>query len=46
MHIGVDRTGMIHAQVLTYSSGDDAKTGIMVIKETKGKLSSVTGDAA
>jgi hypothetical protein len=33
-------------QVLTDSSGDDAKTGIKVIKKTKGKLVSVTGDAA
>ena len=37
---------MIRAQVLTNSSGDDATTGIKVIKKTKGKLSSVTGDAA
>ncbi|MFT5052694.1 MAG: hypothetical protein ACI8QZ_004130 [Chlamydiales bacterium] len=33
-------------QVLTDSSGDDAKTGLKVIKKTKGKLASVTGDAA
>jgi hypothetical protein len=46
LHIGVDRAGMILAQVLTDSSGDDAKTGIKVIKKTKGKLSSVTGDAS
>lgn len=37
---------MIRAQVLTESSGDDAKIGIKVIKKTKGKLASVTGDAA
>jgi len=46
LHLGVDRAGMIRAQVLTDSSGDDATTGIKVIKKTKGKLSSVTGDAA
>ena len=46
MHIGVGRAGMIRAQVLTDSSGDDAKTGLKVIKKTKGKLSSVAGDAA
>ena len=46
LHIGVDRAGMIRAQVLTDSSGDDATTGIKVIMKTKGKLSSVTGDAA
>ncbi|MFT7679649.1 MAG: hypothetical protein ACI8QC_003653 [Planctomycetota bacterium] len=45
-HLGVGRRGMILAQVLTDSSGDDAKTGIKLIKKTKGKLSSVTGDAA
>ena len=45
-HLGVDRAGMIQAHVLTDSSGDDAKTGIKVIKKTKGKLASVTGDAA
>ena len=46
LHIGVDRAGMIRAQVPTGSSGDDAKTGLMVINKTKGKLTSVTGDAA
>ena len=37
---------MIRAQVLIESSGDDARTGLEVIKKTKGKLASVTGDAA
>ncbi|MFT5200625.1 MAG: hypothetical protein ACI87O_003309, partial [Planctomycetota bacterium] len=46
LHLGVDRTGRVLAQILTDSSGDDAKTGIEIIKRTKGKLSSVTGDAA
>ncbi|MFT4542238.1 MAG: hypothetical protein ACI835_004705 [Planctomycetota bacterium] len=46
LHIGVDRQGMIHAQVLTESTVDDAKTGLKIIKKTRGKLSSVTGDAA
>ncbi len=46
LHLGVNRHGQIHAQVLTDSSDDDAKTGIKVIKKTKGKLASVTGDAA
>jgi IS5 family transposase len=46
LHIGVDRRGQIHAQVLTDSSGDDASTGLKIIKKTRGKLSSVTGDAA
>jgi hypothetical protein len=46
LHIGVDCGGQIHAHVLTDSSGDDAKTGLEIIKKTKGKLSSVAGDAA
>ncbi|MFT4542821.1 MAG: hypothetical protein ACI835_005290 [Planctomycetota bacterium] len=46
LHIGVDRKGMIHAKVLTDSTVDDASTGLKIIKKTRGKLSSVTGDAA
>ncbi|MFT4542979.1 MAG: hypothetical protein ACI835_005448 [Planctomycetota bacterium] len=46
LHIGVDSDGQIHAQALTYSSVDDASTGLKIIKKTRGKLSSVTGDAA
>jgi hypothetical protein len=46
LHIGVDRAGQILTQVLTHSSGDDAKNGIKILKKTKGKLASVTGDAA
>ena len=46
LHLGVDRAGMIRAPVLTDSSGDDAKTGIKLIKKTKGVPASVTGDAA
>ncbi len=42
----MDRSGQIHAQVLTDSSVDDASTAIGIIKATKGKVSSVTGDAA
>ena len=46
LHIGVDRSGKILAQVLTDSSGDDATTGLEIINKTKGKLASVTGDGA
>ncbi len=46
LHLGLDLAGMIRAQVLTDSSGDDANTRLEVIKRTKGKLASVTGDAA
>jgi hypothetical protein len=37
---------MIRAQVLTKGSGDEAMTGLKVMKKTKGKLASVTRDAA
>ncbi|MFT7671353.1 MAG: hypothetical protein ACI8X5_004070 [Planctomycetota bacterium] len=46
LHLGVDRDGQIIAQVLTDSGGDDAKTGLAIIKTTKDKLASVTADAA
>jgi hypothetical protein len=46
LHIGVDRAGQIITPILTDSSGGDAKNGIKIIKKTKGKLASVTGDAA
>ena len=46
LHVGVDRQGLVHAHVLTDSSGDDARTGLKIIKKTKSKLASVTGDAA
>ncbi len=46
LHIGVDQQGTILAQVMTESTGDDANTGLAIIKRTKGNLSSVTGDAA
>lgn len=46
LHLGVDRRGRIQAQILTDSSGDDATTGLGIIKATKGELATVTGDAA
>jgi hypothetical protein len=46
LHLGVDSDGQIVTQVLTDSGGDDAKTGLAIIKTTKGKLASVTADAA
>ena len=50
MDIGLEAPGClsperIRAQILTDSSGDDAKTGLKVIEKAKGKLSSVAGDA-
>lgn len=46
LHLGVDQAEVIQAQILTGSSGDDANTGVEIVKTTKGNLSSVTGDAA
>ncbi len=46
LHLGVDQAGQILAQVLTDSSGDDANTGLEIIKSVRGKTSTVTGDAA
>ncbi|MFT5153197.1 MAG: hypothetical protein ACI841_003197 [Planctomycetota bacterium] len=46
LHIGVDLRGQIHAQMMTDSAGDDAKTGLKIVKKTRGKLTGVTGDAA
>ncbi|MFT4540289.1 MAG: hypothetical protein ACI841_003083 [Planctomycetota bacterium] len=46
MHIGVDRSGQIHAHVLSDSSVDDASTGIGIIKATLGRVPSMSGDTA
>jgi hypothetical protein len=46
LHLGVDRSGQIIAQVLTDSSVDDPSTGLKILNGVRGKLSSVTGDAA
>ncbi|MFT5287412.1 MAG: hypothetical protein ACI8TQ_003597, partial [Planctomycetota bacterium] len=46
LHLGVDRSGQIIAQVLTDSTVDDPSTGLKIINGVRDKLSSVTGDAA
>jgi hypothetical protein len=46
LHIGVDRAGVIVAQVLTDIGGEDSVTGVELIEATAGKIKSVTGDAA
>ena len=46
LHLGVDQAGVIQAQILTDSASDDGRTGVKIIKKAKGKLRSVTGDAA
>ena len=46
LHLGVDRTGMIVAQVLTHGSADDAKAALDLIDSIEGDIESLTGDAA
>ncbi|MFT5291376.1 MAG: hypothetical protein ACI8QS_002604 [Planctomycetota bacterium] len=46
LHIGVDRRRKILTQVLTVSTGDEANTGLAIIKAIRGKLVCVSGDAA
>ena len=46
LHIGVDQAGMIVAQELTDSTGDDAGTALRLIDSVKGDIKSLTGDAA
>ena len=46
LHLGVDRAGIIVAQMLTDGNADDAKTALSLIDATAGDLSSFTGDAA
>jgi transposase len=46
LHIGVDRSGLIVAEVLTHGSADDAKTALGLLDEIEGEITSVTADAA
>ena len=46
LHLGVDRSGVIVAHVLTEGHVDDATTGITLIEAVAGDLGSVTADAA
>ncbi len=46
LHVGFNRAGVIVAQVVTDSNVDDASTGVDLIKQIDGKLTSITGDAA
>ncbi len=46
LHIGVDRSGLIVAKVLTPGSADDAKTALDLIDAIGGEIASVTADAA
>ena len=46
LHIGVDESGVIVAQELTDSTGDDAGTAPRLIDSVKADIKTVTGDAA
>ncbi len=46
LHLGVDRFGVIVAQVLTDGNADDAVTGLSLIDEVSGNIASFTADAA
>ena len=46
LHLGVDRSGVIVAQVLTDGNADDAVAGLSLIDEVGGHIASLTADAA
>ncbi len=46
LHLGVDGSGAIVAQVLTDGNADDAKTALNLISAVEGDVSSFTADAA
>ncbi len=46
LHLGVDATGAILAQILTDSVGDDASNGLDLIDRVDGDVGSITADAA
>ena len=46
LHLGVDRSGVIVAQVLTDGNADDAMTGLSLIDEVGGDIASFTADTA
>ena len=46
LHLGVDHAGVIVAQALTDSAGDDASTGIDLIETIASSARTVTADAA
>ncbi len=46
LHLGVDRSGVIVAEVLTDGNADDAKTALHLLDEIEGDIASFTADAA
>ncbi len=45
LHLGVDRSGMIVAEVLTEGNADDAARALGLIDNVGGRVSSFTADA-
>jgi IS5 family transposase len=46
LHLGVDRKGIIIAEILTDGTADDSKTGLDLIDRVDGNIESFTADAA
>ena len=46
LHLGVDRSGVIVAEVLTDGNADDARTALGLIDDADGDIASFTADAA
>ena len=46
LHLGVDRTGMIVAEVLTDGNVNDANTALALIDDVEGDIGSLTADSA
>ena len=45
LHLGVDRSGVIVAEVLTDGNADDARTALGLIDEVDGDMASFTAEA-
>jgi hypothetical protein len=46
LHLGVDESGVIVAEIMTGGNADDAKTGLDLIDDVQGEIASFTADAA
>jgi hypothetical protein len=46
LHLGVDESGVIVAEIMTGGNADDAKTGLNLIDDVEGDIASFKGDAA
>jgi transposase len=46
LHLGVDRSGVIIAEILTNGNADDARTALDLVDKVEGDVVSFTADAA